>query len=299
MKVIKPNYFDNFKCIANKCKDSCCSAGWQIQVDNKSLSKYNSINDNFFNDINNYVNTVNKTHCFKNDNGNCIFLKDGLCSLVTKYGDSFLCDVCRDYPRFYNYVADVVFQGLSFDCEAVCNLVLGNLNQVTFSTVKSKDSYVNEQTDTMFKIIHLLQDRQHSIVERINNVLNYFNCNNFSITDNMFTVFDQMEWLNFDGNKLKQYLQTQDKNFKFSFSDEIIENLLVYFVYRHFINKTKTHNSVSKIKFVIFCTWCCDKMQGLFDVNSENYYQFKEVTTFCRQVEYSAKNISLLLNMFK
>ncbi len=38
----KPQYYDNFTCIADRCPATCC-AGWQIVIDEKSLEKYNHV----------------------------------------------------------------------------------------------------------------------------------------------------------------------------------------------------------------------------------------------------------------
>lgn len=35
MKILKPFYYDDFKCIADKCIDSCC-IGWRISIDKES-----------------------------------------------------------------------------------------------------------------------------------------------------------------------------------------------------------------------------------------------------------------------
>ena len=69
MKTIKPDYFDAFKCKANKCIDSCCSAGWQINVDNNAINRYCNLKDKFFADVNNFLNTDKKSKFFKQQNG--------------------------------------------------------------------------------------------------------------------------------------------------------------------------------------------------------------------------------------
>ena len=43
MKLIFPKYYKNYNCLAEKCNDSCCSAGWEIDIDKKSLDYYNTI----------------------------------------------------------------------------------------------------------------------------------------------------------------------------------------------------------------------------------------------------------------
>ena len=42
MDYIYPEYYKEFKCIADKCPDTCC-AGWKIMIDDKSLEKYRQL----------------------------------------------------------------------------------------------------------------------------------------------------------------------------------------------------------------------------------------------------------------
>ena len=46
MKVLKPDYYEKFQCIANDCNDSCC-IGWSISIDKKSYNKYKKISGEF------------------------------------------------------------------------------------------------------------------------------------------------------------------------------------------------------------------------------------------------------------
>ena len=39
MKIVKPIYYKDFKCIADKCSDTCC-AGWDVDVDEQSYEFY-------------------------------------------------------------------------------------------------------------------------------------------------------------------------------------------------------------------------------------------------------------------
>ena len=38
MKLLKPDFYDDFVCIASRCRDTCC-AGWEIEVDEETLKK--------------------------------------------------------------------------------------------------------------------------------------------------------------------------------------------------------------------------------------------------------------------
>lgn len=41
-----PDYYKEFKCIADKCEDTCC-AGWQIVIDEQSLKQYKKVRGSF------------------------------------------------------------------------------------------------------------------------------------------------------------------------------------------------------------------------------------------------------------
>ena len=44
MKIVKPTFYKNFKCIAGDCPDSCCQ-GWEVDADCDSLEYYNTLPD--------------------------------------------------------------------------------------------------------------------------------------------------------------------------------------------------------------------------------------------------------------
>ena len=42
MKIVKPTFYKDFKCIAGDCPDSCCQ-GWEVDADAESLEYYNTL----------------------------------------------------------------------------------------------------------------------------------------------------------------------------------------------------------------------------------------------------------------
>ena len=46
MKEYIPDYYKDFQCIADQCKDSCC-IGWEIMIDSKSYKKYQNVKGEF------------------------------------------------------------------------------------------------------------------------------------------------------------------------------------------------------------------------------------------------------------
>ena len=41
-----PSYYKEFRCIADKCEDSCC-IGWEIDIDEDTFSYYKSVEGDF------------------------------------------------------------------------------------------------------------------------------------------------------------------------------------------------------------------------------------------------------------
>ena len=42
MKIVKPDYYDEFCCIANECPFTCCQE-WKIAVDKETRKKWGSL----------------------------------------------------------------------------------------------------------------------------------------------------------------------------------------------------------------------------------------------------------------
>ena len=42
MKIVKPSYFDTFRCIADRCPDSCCKE-WDVLVDAEKAAFYRAL----------------------------------------------------------------------------------------------------------------------------------------------------------------------------------------------------------------------------------------------------------------
>ena len=118
MITLRPDYYDEFRCIADACRHTCC-AGWEIDIDEDSMALYRDCPDIM-------CHIKDSSFILQGENERCPFLNDkGLCDLILKYGEDILCDVCTEHPRFYNYQDDKEYIGLGLCCEAACDLILG------------------------------------------------------------------------------------------------------------------------------------------------------------------------------
>lgn len=180
MEYTLPHYFEQFKCIASECTDTCC-AGWAIMIDEQSLKKYEELEGALGNRVKNSVNW--KEGCFHQCNKRCAFLNEqNLCDLQAEGGEEMLCDTCRDYPRHMEEFEGLREGSLSISCIEAAKLVLGCEEPVRFITLE--DDVEDEEyedfdfllftklMDARDVILKMLQNREVDIMMRIAMVLN-------------------------------------------------------------------------------------------------------------------------------
>lgn len=121
MKIRVPDYFLDFKCIADRCTDSCCE-GWEIDIDKVTLEKYRHLDA----PIGAEIREKTSHGCFPlGENGRCAFLDDrGLCRIISELGDGYLCDICREHPRYYGVGRYGIEGGLGLGCEEAARMIL-------------------------------------------------------------------------------------------------------------------------------------------------------------------------------
>lgn len=105
MDLLKPDYYDNFTCIADKCTISCCRE-WKINIDDETYRNWKTIQPP--SDVPGHRSSL-QAYTMKKDGSrimkmteshDCPFLaKSRLCYLVSAYGDSVLSETCQIFPR--------------------------------------------------------------------------------------------------------------------------------------------------------------------------------------------------------
>ena len=107
MKLIAPDYYNSFSCIASACRHSCC-VGWDIAVDEDTYEYYKTVGGALGKKLKKSISVTDEGACFAVDeNLHCPFLQaDGLCEIICNLGEGALCNICADHPRFRNYFAD-------------------------------------------------------------------------------------------------------------------------------------------------------------------------------------------------
>ena len=125
MKLFKPAYFDNFRCIADKCPDSCCKE-WDVQVDDAAAEFYRQL-PGALGDRLRQVLTVDDDGdtVMIIENGRCpMWRQDSLCRIQAELGHDALCRTCREFPRLTHDYGDFIERGLELSCPVAAQIIL-------------------------------------------------------------------------------------------------------------------------------------------------------------------------------
>lgn len=166
MLYVKPDYYKEFSCIADKCEDTCC-AGWKIVIDKETLKKYKKIRGPFRWRMLRSVNWMSGT--FKQDKEKrCAFLNDkNLCDLYLAQGEDGFCHTCSSYPRHTEEFEGVREISLSVSCPEVARILMDRMDPVTFESYE--DDVEEEYEDFDPFLFSVLEDARNVMIKILQN----------------------------------------------------------------------------------------------------------------------------------
>lgn len=183
MRLRAPIFYVNFKCSADRCSDSCC-IGWEIDIDNTTYEKYINQNTCLKEKLQSNISSDGGHHFILSSDERCPFLtKENLCNIIINCGDTMLCDICREHPRFYFWYGERKDAGLGLCCEEACKLLFGSHDSLLFTTKETDEQCENlsdlhiQQAKEAYEInehsLNIIADRKLSLQQRIENLLNF------------------------------------------------------------------------------------------------------------------------------
>ena len=252
MKLFAPLYYKDFKCIADKCSHSCC-INWEIDIDEDSFEKYKKLTADYGKKVLQSIDTSDTPHFKLLANERCPHLNEcGLCNIITNLGEEYLCEICREHPRFYNNTSHGKEVGLGLACEEACRIILGSDEYRSFFVLESLDGdatvYDFDPLPYRQRIFELLA-LDIPYAKRIELI-----CNEFNIST---TILSDENW-----RKLLMGLEYLDSEHKILFStystatdakyEKQLERALAYFVYRHCTQATDEVEFYMALGFSLF-----------------------------------------------
>lgn len=302
MKLIAPDYYNKFSCIADKCRHSCC-VGWEIDIDENTYEYYKTVDGDLGRDLRKNIAVCEGTASFTLDeNERCPFLeKDGLCRLIKELGESSLCNICADHPRFRSFYSERTEIGLGLCCEAAAELVLSQKHKVKLTTLADGEEELTEDEEHLIKyrnqLFAVAQDRDFTIEERLENLLllSGIELPEKSLAE-WAEVYISLERLDEEWtDKLK--LLKEAKGFAIpSFLQLPFEQLLVYFLHRHIPSALDDGDITSKIAFAVLSVRIIAAM--LKAEEKQDSEALKELARlYSSEIEYSQENLNTLWDL--
>ncbi|MBQ4527831.1 MAG: flagellin lysine-N-methylase [Clostridia bacterium] len=309
MKIITPSYYPAFKCIADKCRHSCC-VGWEIDIDEYTYNMYKAIGGEFGERLSKNIYTDDcGAHFLMDSDERCPFLKEnGLCDLICELGEKSLCSICADHPRFRNYFSDRVEMGLGMCCEEAARIIL--TCEESFQTYcEDDDGVINEISDEerIFfeqrdKVFEILLNKNNPLSKRIEELCYDFEVKLPEKTNAGWAEFlSGLECLDSEWLKYVSDMSLCNKDHGGFFDKpewrRMFENLFIYFIYRHLpkaVGKSiGTYISFSLISCHIIRQLCISQRAKKGDFTTDDMIEICRM--FSSEIEYSDDNTQELI----
>lgn len=309
MIITYPDYFNEFKCIASDCNDTCC-VNWQVVIDEASAQVYETLKGNFATKLRSVITKDQDGDVvFINTNNRCPFLNENnLCDIHSNLGEEYLCYTCKMYPRFEETFGGQKEMGLSLSCPVANALILkdhnliltsdfneelpeiNNLNAEEFMALKSlRNKALNHIKSNLpikskcnnliwmsFKLKELLSKEKFNEIENIS-----LNISDLELKFD-FSVFENLEYLTPKGEMCLKQINSV-KELKIT---EDYKNILYYFVYRYFLKSIYTGDTFQSLMFAVFSIQAISKLELILGSLEE------ASRLYSKEIEHSQNNIN-------
>lgn len=310
MKTVVPDYYKDFKCLAGDCKHSCC-IGWEIDIDADTLAYYNSVEGEFGQRLKDNISYNEETAYFAMDDcGRCPFLNGkGLCDIMINLGFDKVSQICDDHPRFRNFYSDRTEIGLGLSCESVAMQILSKTDKTKLVALEDGDELLWEDEEDFLDLrndlFDILQDRNLTIDQRIEKFCKVCEIENINYTPaQQAEIILSLERLDPVRDELMTKLQKAE-NLVLPDDDKIhtaIEQLMVYFAFRHLTESLDDGRFAGRAGFVVFSTKLIRNLWATIYAE-KGRLTLEDMAEICRiysaETEYSTDNMDMLFDKFE
>lgn len=299
MKIIAPDYYPQFRCIADKCRHSCC-IGWEIDIDPEARERYRHVTGSFGDRLNAAIVDGEVSSFRLGQDERCPMLNaSGLCDLITELGEENLCQICADHPRFRSFFTDRTEIGLGLCCEEAARLILTRETPMKLIILEDDGEAAESPDDEAAllalrdELINLMQDASRPLGERLDALLDAVD---FSIPDQDWTeVYRSLERLDpqWDG-LLDQLDMTHPAALPFGL-ENALSQFAVYLLYRHLPGAMADDDIPGRAAFCVLsvralAALCAAKA----DCTMDDLIEFTRM--YSAEIEYDEDNIAALLD---
>lgn len=295
MKRVYPDYYPQFRCIADRCRHTCC-VGWEIDINPAALRRYDGMRGDMGERLRASIARDGAgAHFILDEKERCPLLNpSGLCDLITAAGEKALCQICRDHPRFRTRLRDREEIGLGLCCEEACRLILSQrapMGLMRTDDGKSTARPGKREQDWLTRrdrLLSIAQDRRMSISDRMGRIMEADG--NVELPELSFRQWvDALLALERMDESWTQLLKKRRDSSGFAAVDDTVqEQLLVYFLYRHYLRSQREY-ARGVTAFCVLSTrlivLLCDRPEDICEV----------ARLYSAEIEYSDENLDALL----
>lgn len=160
MTLRYPDIFPKFRCVGSACEDNCCRIGWDIEIDEDTLSYYKGLDSDLGRRLCESIYEEEGCYYMSQPHG-CPFLnEEGLCGVQLECGGEHISEICREHPRFYEWFGDYKEAGLGLCCEEASRLLMEHERPLLF-TEKQTDEPADELgfSPELLRAVRSVRDR--------------------------------------------------------------------------------------------------------------------------------------------
>lgn len=255
MKLYAPKYYLDFKCIADRCRHSCC-IGWEIDIDDRTVKKYHALTDGYGAEIRKTIDFDGSPHFRLGEGERCPHLDErGLCRIITSLGEEYLCHICREHPRFYHNTPSGKEVGLGMACEEACRLILQSDEYDTFVEIGEAEEAYEGDFDPLSnreKLYAILSDEAVLYTDRLRRISETYGISPDILSDE--------EWQEVLASL--EYLEEAHQSLFFCYSsdlstppvwEKILERALAYFIFRYCTDSADEDEFRCSLGFCLVC----------------------------------------------
>lgn len=329
MKEYIPDYYKEFQCIADRCKDNCC-IGWEIMIDPESYEKYQKVEGSFHDQLIKGIDDENDPVFHLDHCDRCVFLnKENLCDIYIHLGEDALCEICTQHPRFHNEYGNIRQSGLGMVCEEAARLLFASeefkVEEIIDHTSERKcEDFSEKILKIQLLLLDLLKNKKYSIEERIEQVYDIvktiqdqLNISGEILYDvqcdkvekhhilrqmceenymkNWISIYEQLDFI--DSQIQQMFCEMEEQPFymkKQKLDDSYVEHLMSYFVYRYFMKSCEDDNLIDKVKFAILSSLIIVKMNEYCQEHDMLRSPVEIARIYSKEIEYSQENMETI-----
>lgn len=303
MKLYAPSYYPDFTCAADRCRHSCC-VGWEIDVDEATACRYAALTEGYGACVRDSVETDAATqtpHFRLGTDERCPHLDErGLCRIILLLGEEYLCDICREHPRFYHTTPHGMEVGLGMACEEACRLILTSDGYDRMIAVGEEEGEAEpaelDATAHRTRIYEMMSDRAVPYTERLTIIADAYGVSLSDRTDAEWRErLASLEYLDEAHRALFGCYSSGAEQAK-AF-ETALARALAYFVFRHVSSAADADELCAAVGFSLLCERLLASLIEAREVRS-----FEAIVELARTVseelEYSEDNTETLKQAF-